>query len=347
MHKPTRDNMTYKKYHKRNELESTSYVNHKLFFKAGIILFLAIILFFPASSFAGAKKGLLLWFNTVLPALLPFIIVSNLIIGLQLTRPLSKLLYPVFHFLFGISQGGCYPVLIGFLSGIPVGAKTVADLVSQGSIKEKEGQYLLGFCNNASPMFIMSYIAISQLQLPSIRLHLLIIIYLSGILSSFLIFRILPATIFNGKVVLSAMDYGQNSRINNNPQKSYFAVLDSSIMNGFEIITKVGGYIILFSIPAQIISTLGTGDSYMKLFSIGLLEITTGINQISLSNMDLGAKIALITMITAFGGLSGIAQTKSVINNTRLSIGVYIKSKLLHMLLAFFLASLYVRFILY
>lgn len=346
MHKSTRDNKTYKKSIRRNELEQTSDANHKILFKAGIVLFLAMILLFPASSYAGAKKGLLLWFNTVLPALLPFIIVSNLIIGLQLTRPLSKLLYPVFHFLFGISREGCYPVLIGFLSGMPVGAKTVADLVGQGSIKEKEGQYLLGFCNNASPMFIMSYIAISQLKLPSIRLHLLLIIYLSGILSSFLLFRILPGRISDRKAVLSAMDYGENSGISNAP-KSYFALLDSSIMNGFEIITKVGGYIILFSIPAQIISAMGTGDSYLKLLSIGLLEITTGINQISLSGMEMGIKIALITMITAFGGLSGIAQTKSVINNTRLSIGIYIKSKILHMLLAFILTSFYVRFILY
>jgi sporulation integral membrane protein YlbJ len=347
MHKSTRDNKTYKKYNKKNKLEQTSYVNHKILFKAGIVLFLAIILTFPASSYAGAKKGLLLWFNTVLPALLPFIIVSNLIIGLQLTRPLSKILYPVFHFLFGISREGCYPVLIGFLSGIPVGAKTVADLVEQGSIKEKEGQYLLGFCNNASPMFIMSYIAISQLKLPSIRLHLLLIIYLSGILSSFLLFRILDGGFIYKKEVLSAMDYGQNNGIRNGSPKSYFSLLDSSIMNGFEIITKVGGYIILFSIPAQIISVMGTGDNYLKLMAIGLLEITTGINQISLSSMEMGMKIALITMITAFGGLSGIAQTKSVINNTRLSIGVYIKSKLLHMLLAFILISFYIRFILY
>ena len=147
--------------------------------------------------------------------------------------------------------------------------------------------------------------------------------------------------------MLSAMDYGQKSGISNDSPKSYFTLLDSSIMNGFEIITKVGGYIILFSIPAQIISAMGTGDSYLKLLSIGLLEITTGINQISLSGMEMGIKIALITMITAFGGLSGVAQTKSVINNTRLSIGIYIKSKLLHMLLAFILTSFYVRFILY
>lgn len=341
----TRANIKHKKSNRKNELQQASYVNRKILTKAGIVLFLAIILLFPSSSYLGAKRGLLLWFNTILPTLLPFIIVSNLIIGLQITRPLSKLLYPLFHLLFGISRGGCYPVLMGFLSGIPVGAKSVADLVSQGTIKEKEGQYLLGFCNNASPMFIMSYIAISQLELPAIRFHLLLIIYLSGILSAFLMFRILPRQGSRKKLTVSALEYEQGA-VNPVVPKFDFTLLDASIMNGFEIITKVGGYIILFSIPAQIISGLGPSDSYLKLLTIGFLEITTGINQISLSGLDMGTKIALITMFTAFGGLSGMAQTKSVINSTRLSIGVYIKSKLLHMLIAFTITTFYVRFML-
>ncbi len=349
MHLSARTNTAHKKLHHKNNLRQTSYGNKKIITKAGIILFLAVILIFPASSYQGAKKGLLLWFNTILPALLPFIIISNLVIGLQITRPLSKLLYPVFHTLFGISRGGCYPVLMGFLTGIPVGAKSVADLVHQGSIKKEEGQYLLGFCNNASPMFIMSYIAIAQLKLPEIRFSLLFIIYFSGILSSFLFFRILPKRGISRELSLSAMEFGENYGVNvsnGEVPKFDFSLLDSAIMNGFEIITKVGGYIILFSIPAQIISNLETGNSYIKLLVIGIIEITTGINRISLSGLNMSTKIALITMLTAFGGLSGIAQTKSVINNTRLSIGVYIKVKLLHMLIAFILACFYIRLIL-
>ncbi len=322
--------------------------NKKIFSKAGIILFLAIILFFPSSSYQGAKKGLLLWFNTILPTLLPFIIISNLIIGLQLTRPLSKLLYPVFHTFFGVSRGGCYPVLMGFLSGIPVGAKSVADLVNKGSIDKEEGQYLLGFCNNASPMFIMSFIAITQLKRPGIRFELLFILYFTAVLSSFLYFYLFPKQSIHRKPTVSMMEYGQKpglkSIIGVTP-KFDFALLDSAIMDGFEVITKVGGDIILFSIPAQIISNIGPSDNYLKLLAIGILEITTGISQISHSTLDMNTKIAFITMITAFGGLSGLAQTKSVINNTRLSIAAYVKVKLLHMLIAFITAAFYVRFI--
>ena len=323
--------------------------NKKILTKVGIVLFLALMLFFPASSYYGAKKGLLLWFNTILPTLLPFIILSNLIIRLQITKPLSRLLYPLFHLLFRVSRGGCYPILIGFLSGIPVGAKSTSDLVKNDSISCDEGQFILSFCNNASPMFIMSYIAIAQLNQPNIRIGLILIMYSSAILATIIYFRLLakPKKILNQTKSLTS--YHVNAEYNKtetSPQFD-FSLLDSAIMDGFEVITKVGGYIILFSIPAQIISSIGSNDSLLKLLCIGFLEITTGINQISQSNLDMGSKIALITMITAFGGLSGLAQTKSVISNTRLSIGTYFKVKLLHMVIAFIMATLYVRFFLF
>ncbi len=314
--------------------------NKKILSKSLTVLFLFLILVFPSSSYLGAKKGLLLWFNTILPTLLPFIIISNLIIRLQITKTLSKFLYPLCHSLFGVSKDGCYPVLMGFLSGIPVGAKSIADLVRNGSLRRDEGQFLLGFCNNASPMFIMSYIAISQLKQTDLRIVLLLILYLSAVLASLIYFKVF---VFrkNSRTILSANEY--TDYVLDNNVKFDFAQLDSAIMDGFEVITKVGGYIILFSIPAQIIVNLGSTESYFKLFIIGLLEITTGINQISNSHLDFNMKIALITMITAFGGLSGLAQTKSVICNTRLSIFTYFKVKLLHMMIALIMTVIYVK----
>lgn len=327
-------------------LSNTKYMKNekenKRLSKVGIVLFLALILFFPTDAYIGAKKGLLLWFNTVLPTLLPFIIMSNLIIRLQITKPLSKLLYPFFHFIFRVTKGGCYPILIGFLSGIPVGAKSVGDLYSNGSIEEDEAQYLLGFCNNSSPMFIMGYIAIAQLKIKELRGPLLFIIYISGIIAAFLYFRIFK---LHRRKKVYASEY-TDSYVDDTETKFSFAVLDSAIMDGFEVITKVGGYIILFSIPAQIITSLGSSNNLLKLLCIGLLEITTGINQISMSALDLNAKIVLITMITSLGGLSGLAQTKSVISNTRLSFGTYFKVKLIHVVIAFLMASFYVKILL-
>ena len=43
----------------------------------GFLIFLSFLLFFPKHALAHAKAGLMLWFYTLLPSLLPFLILSH------------------------------------------------------------------------------------------------------------------------------------------------------------------------------------------------------------------------------------------------------------------------------
>jgi sporulation integral membrane protein YlbJ len=308
--------------------------------KGFVLLFLIAMLSFPSASFQGASTGLLLWFHNVLPNLLPFIIISNLMVRLNITKQISKVFYPILGRIFRVSCDGCYPIAMGFLSGIPLGAKSTADLVLEHKIHRKEGQFLLNMCNNASPMFIIGYIAISQLKLPHIKYALFVIIYGSAIISA-LIFRYVTRFI---KTVDSDLLVSNKIR---EPQKSIsssfsFEILDSSIMNGFEIVTKIGGYIILFSIFAQIIYEVGPEISFYKAFLMGLFEITTGISQICKSGITTNTKIVLVAVLTSFGGFSGMAQTKSVLGDSRLSMKSYIIVKLINAGISLLIALLYV-----
>lgn len=295
---------------------------------------------FPYSSYKGASSGLMLWFINILPTLLPFIILSNLMIRINIAGKISHLLYPVIGRIFRVSPNGCYPILIGFLSGLPMGAKVVADLSSENKIDRDEAHFLLAMCNNASPSFIMSYIAINQLNTPQIRIPLFIIIYGSSILSA-----IIYKTYQNHQRKKYKSDsYVSPVKVRSkyNSIRFSFDIMDKSIMNGFEVITKIGGYIILFSILAQIINEIGPSSSFYKAIAMGLLEITTGINQICKIQMDANIKIVLVTILASFGGFSGLAQTKSVLGESRLSIKTYINIKLLCAFIAMLLSLLYV-----
>jgi sporulation integral membrane protein YlbJ len=308
--------------------------------KGSVLLFLIAMLSFPSASFQGASTGLLLWFHNVLPNLLPFIIISNLMVRLDITKQISKVFYPFLGRLFRVSSEGCYPIAIGFLSGIPMGAKSTADLVSEHKIHKKEGQFLLNMCNNASPMFILGYIAISQLKLPHIKYALFVIIYASAILSA-LIFRYFNRFVSSnssGETKFNKLEKSQKAK-----QSTFsFEILDSSIMNGFEIVTKIGGYIILFSILAQIINEVGPDISFYKAFLMGMFEITTGINQICKLGININTKIVLVAVLTSFGGFSGMAQTKSVLGDSRLSMKSYFIVKLLNAILSLLFAFLYI-----
>ncbi len=304
------------------------------------ITMMLILLIFPKASIKGAENGILLWFNIIVPTLLPFIIVSNLIINLKLTTYIAKLFYPILHRLFAVTRNGCYVIIIGLLTGFPVGAKACSDLVKNKMLSKEEGQYLLTFCNNASPMFIISYISIFTLKLPGNQYQILGIIYASAILTAIL-YRILHRVNNNcfiapdniaatENITLKAADLPRKFAPKEPPKRITFAIVDCAIMDGFDVITKVGGYIVLFSILSNVILTNLPMSSIYSLLSVGILEITNGINVIGSSSLTFATKIALILSITSFGGISSIAQTKSVIDQSGLSIRRYILYKALN-----------------
>lgn len=317
-------------------------INQRRLTKFFILFFLILMLFRPADSFAGASSGLLLWYESVLPNLLPFIIISGLVIKMQITRPIGAILYPILKHFLPISKEGCYPFFIGFLSGIPVGAKTSSDLLENKQLSLQEGQFLAGLCNNASPMFILGYISTVKLGSPRIGIFLCGILYLSAIISALLCYHLLiknsePKGLVrvNEVEVLRPLSY-----------KAFrFEMLDETILAAFEVVTKVGGYIVLFSVLASIVESFQFFNQYISAVITSLLEITVGIHNISKLTLSLDIKIVLIATITAFGGFSGLAQTKSVMGTTGLSIRTYLVSKILNAVVTFILSSIYVYLI--
>ena len=317
------------------------------------ITLMLILLIFPKASITGAEKGILLWFNVIVPTLLPFIIVSNLIINLKLTTYIARVFYPVLHKLFAVTKNGCYVIIIGLLTGFPVGAKACSDLVKSNMLSKEEGQYLLTFCNNASPMFIISYISILTLGLTGLQYHILGIVYLGALLTA-LLYRIVHRInnkSFNTpydsntteRITLKAADIPNRTSTLNQPKRITFSIIDNAIMDGFDVITKVGGYIVLFSILSNVILTILPMSSFYNLISVGLLEITNGINAIGTSSFSIATKIALILPITAFGGISSIAQTKSVTDQSGLSIRTYIFYKALNAGITLLLTILFIE----
>ena len=293
-----------------------------------IIGFFVIMLIFPRQTFEGANNGLLLWFQIVLPTLLPFIILSNLLIHTNAVTYISTIVKPFIQRLFRVSDYGCYAVFVGFLCGYPMGAKVVADLIQTEKISQKEGQYLLSFCNNTSPMFIISFIVMQQFKNESLLLGTLVILYLAPVICSFVFRRFYKCQTRMSSVVSSDITFHFN-----------FQIFDTCIMNGFETITKVGGYIILFSI----LFTLG--KQLPLTWLLPALEISCGVSYIMGLGMPLATIYPYVLALTSFGGFCAIAQTNSMIQEIKISILPYIIQKLITALVTSLLAIIYIQFI--
>lgn len=318
------------------------------------ILILALLFLFPGASFEGAKKGLLLWFQIVLPTLLPFLIFSNLMLRLNITNSFSVFLYPILKKIMPISPDGCYPIAIGLLSGYPMGAKACADITASGKITACEGQFLLSFCNNASPMFLLNYVLLQSLHVKDHLWVFMGILIGSSLFCGYLYLFIHKADfknkpLFPAPSVTNIEKKEASAAISGNKASSvkptYFQILDLSILNSFEVITKIGGYIILFSLLANLITSFAPFPAIPKALLIGALEITTGIQYIKVSSLSYPVKLLLAMALSAFGGFSSIAQTGSVLLGSPLKLTTYVKYKLLNSLICLMFTWIYLYFI--
>ena len=281
---------------------------------------LLYMLLFPKKVLADSLAGLDLWFHTVLPSLLPFMILSNVLIGANVVSQLMRPFSGFFRHVLGLSPEGGYAWLLGLFCGFPMGARLTGDMYRQHRISREEAVYLLTFANQSSPMFLSTYVVLHGLGDSTLTLPVFVIFYASAFLTS-LVFRIrsrrfgLPPSKPKKEVP---------------EQTSYGNLLDTSIMNGFEIITRLGGYIILFSILAGIVLQLPAPLRTAAPFLSGLTEITTGIHTISGTTLPLQVKFTAIVCCTAFGGFSTVAQTSCMLIGTGLSIFTYLKGKLVN-----------------
>ena len=296
-------------------------------FRVCSLIFILLLLAFPSLAFKGASYGLTLWFSTMLPTLLPFMIASSLLVGLKvplLFERLVRLLPARLRF------NGAYltAIGVGFFCGYPVGAKMSRDLYQEGLIDDRECCFLAAFCNLPSPMFLVGYIAVP---------HILPSVYLSAALVAVCArFVYLPS-----QKRLAAAEYRQTKRKAVPPSPSLMETMENSITQSLILIAKIGGYMILFSIFAVWILVLTERQPLIQAVCSAILEMTTGISYIKRLSLPGSLGSVLCAQAAAFGGLCSMAQTKSVIADSPVSIAHYGLWKLLHMTLCGLLMYLF------
>lgn len=300
-----------------------------------LFLFLAM-LFLPKTVFSGAADGLLLWFQVVFPTLFPFMLVSGLMLAGGGLNLVSRIFGGLSSRLFATSSNGAFAVIAGFLCGYPMGAKISADLVRTGNITHEEGTYLLSFCNNTSPVFIMNFIVWktlgrNELMMPTLLILMLVPAFLSIIFRKFYL---------KGKKRFPDVKADESAA----GRKFDMSVFDSCMMESFESIVKVGGYIIFFSILTALMTEISGGNFMIRVIT-PFLEMTNGIVLLKNSISDLTVSYPLILGLTSFGGMCAAAQTECMLGGTFIPFFPYIIQKLAAAVTASLIGSLYIRLI--
>lgn len=295
-----------------------------------LLICLVFLLVFPNISFNGANTGLILWFQTVLPTLFPFFVVNALLMKSGAIYRFSKVVSPVLGPVFSISKWSSYAVLCGFFCGAPIGAMIITEFVSSGKISKKEGAYLLSFCNNTSPGFVIGFVFERSLKRHDLAYISLGILISSYVISGFL-FR---------KMYYSDFQKNYDARMLTDANISSSS-LDESIWESCETILKIGGYIMMFCVLLYGLKALPFSGRVWQLFLLPALELTNGIHMIGDAEVAFEVKYVLSMALVAFGGLCAGFQTKCIVERAGLCFRQYIKEKLITAMVTSLLAVIF------
>lgn len=281
-----------------------------------------------------AFTGLNIWYQHMLPALLPFMILSGLMIDLKLDGYIIKPFKFVIRPLFQISDAGIYTLFMGFLCGFPMGAKIAAMEYKEGNISQKEAEYLLCFCNNFGPAYFFSFIC-NNIYSQKLMLSGLFVLYGLPLLYGL----ILRHSIYKNEDFCSQNDIRNNKKSKMGISiKNLITYTNSNIIKSLSQIGLLGGYMILCNMLMSAVTvfinhlpSLITPDSTKRLetFFYCVLEISGGI--LSLKSLNLSETVSFITAhaALAFNGLSCHLQTFHLISDCPFSRKKYMLHKMI------------------
>lgn len=283
-----------------------------------------------------AIEGAQLVVKALLPTILPFCVICNLLIYYDGINLYSKLLGPIICKPLGLSKNSSFPIAASFLCGYPLGAKFTCDTYKQGYINRSEFIKLSSIASNAGPIFIIGAVGAAMLNSSLYGYILLISNYLSVIMIGLL---------FRNRTISNCSKEFPSS----NKKTSIGDALKFSIDNAISTTLNVAAYVIIFSIFIQILknndilviifneleSILNIPSNSLLGLFLGSIEITNGCKIISSLEVIIPIKLGLISFLCSFSGLSIIAQVSSFFAENNLPMKNYILKKFIQGIISF------------
>jgi len=277
-----------------------------------------MILISPENAISYAKSGITLCRDVIIPSLFPFFICSGLLIYSGFSRVLAKIASPVMRPLFNVGGCGASSLVLGIISGYPLGAVTACQLYESGYLSKTETERLLAFCNNSGPLFILG--AVGAAIYSDIKIG--IILYVSHVLATLLVgflFR------FYARDKHVAPTYSINQT-----EEGFSQVFSKVLANSINSILTVCGAVIFFGVVSGIVTVHLPVNDVIKSVIAGVLEFTGGTKAISQTHLPLTVKLVLSAFTVGFAGLCVHLQVASIVTKHHLSLGPYIVGKFLH-----------------
>ena len=321
-----------------------------------------MLLLSPQISVAAARKGMELWWSTVVPSLLPFFIFTDMLMTAGVHRAIGRALRHPVSFLLGVPGEAAFVFVSSILSGYPTGARLTAELRRSGSITQDQARDMLNFCSTSGPLFIVG--AVGTGMLGNCRAgYIILAAHCTGAIVTGMIMN--PGSLLNRAEKRNAALYRNGKPLEAHKAHKAHKMEDApvgvmqaasdAVLRSLKTIGMIGGFIIIFTIITEYTARAGdaaatalasrapgaqTGASaeiihYITTAVSGMLEMTVGCSRVcSMQEVGINIKTTLCAFLVSFGGLSVTAQTAGVLRGTDISMSHYIRAKLMHGLIS-------------
>src|SRR5690606_4407462 len=288
----------------------------------GLVIALVAV---PDVAFQGALKGRRLWWEVVFPALLPFFVGGQSLMGLGVGHARGILLEPFMRPLFNLPGIGGFVTAMGLASGYPIGAVLTARLRRQGEITPAEGERLMSFANTADPLIMAGAVAVAMFGNRHVAGILMSAHYLGALVTGFVMrfhkpdAPISPPPAPSREPLLARM---QDALLTARQKdgRPFGQVLGDSVRDSVQTLLLIGGFIMIFSVIidllvaakvvaamgwvlAPLLRPLGLEGQLAPSLMAGLFEITLGTQLSSEAAAPLVDRLVVASAIIGWAGL--------------------------------------------
>ncbi|MGB9905563.1 MAG: sporulation integral membrane protein YlbJ, partial [Desulfotomaculales bacterium] len=242
-----------------------------------------------------------------------------------------------------------------------------ARLRKEGLCTRREAERLMSFTNNSSPLFMLVAVAVGMFNNPQLG-PLIAAAHYTANLTLGLALRFYgrkdpeitalpPAKETSLKRAFAEM-FAAYEKDRRPPGK----ILADAVRNAVTNLLNIGGFIILFAVLIQLLTSagiigwlaqkmglllipLGFSDAILPALASGLVEMTIGTKMASEAAAPLLQQVIAASMILAWSGLSIHAQAASMIAETDIRLLPFILSRFAHALLAALYTYLFFNFL--
>ncbi len=310
----------------QKEAHTTPYWTTLLLGFGAILLVLAVVTS-PEEVFKASAQGLKLWWSIIFPAMLPFLMLSEMLIAFGLVHGLGVLLEPFMRFWFRLPGRSGWVLALGLTAGFPAAVEAVRQWAQQEDMTEPQLSRLTAIAHFCNPITILLVIGTGLLHNATVGGMLLAVHWISGLLAGWITAR-LPATSkelqkretpaalrptsvsrTSTTLIRSAWNAAQSARERDG--RSFGKLLGETVSHAVQTLMVTGGFIIFFSVLIRLIS-IYTGQGTLSFIWPAWMEIHLGSYEISRLPYDLRTQAALISAVLGWGGLCGWLQITAV-----------------------------------